>query len=250
MRTLTFAILALVYSFSANAQRTVDIDVQVTSPVRIAHDLDAQLTAHIAAHEAKQSWQQTTVKLQRKLYNVLYDHIKAAQGHTGGALTYPPGFSRHFRRDKVLTSEQLTAVVGAPPQPAPLPAGPSLRLTLTFTNRSNRPLVFNPAVASDAASIALNVTGPGAYHYTLQPRMTTMEIRPGRAMTLAPGASHQIELNSLRDGRRLLDGPWYLRKPGRYQLTVKYNMNGRTNNAEPVTGVSKPVAFEVVSTPE
>ena len=246
VRLLIAATMMLMMTTPAYAARTIDISVQLASPVSIKPDVDARLEAHLNAYEAAKAWRQSEQTLQRKLFSVLFDQLKVVQDRPNGPVTYPPEFRRSFDRTRVLSRKQIEAVIGPEPQSVSLPAAPDVALTLTFKNRSRTPLTFNPGLRSDAAMIKIVIKGDGAYRYRFGNRITTREIRPGRLVTLAPDATHTVKLSGLNDGGRLLDGPWYLRKPGRYELTVHYTMKGHLSNAEPVSGVSPAFGFEVV----
>lgn len=243
MRLLIAATMILMSSTAAYAARTIDINVRLTSPVSIEPELDARLAAHIDAHEAAKKWRQSEQALQGKLFGVLSEHLQAAQGRANASVTYPPEFSRSFGRTRVLYREQIEAVIGLQPQSVPLPRAQKVTLILTFTNRSRTPLTFNPSIESDAAMLKITIKGDGAYRYRYANRITTREFRPGQLVTLAPDARHIVKLSSLNDGGRLLDGPWYLRKPGRYELSVRYTMKGNPNNIEPVSGASPAFTF-------
>jgi len=91
-----------------------------------------------------------------------------------------------------------------------LPPPPAVDLTLELRNPTDRPL--RVWVAGPQTELRLDLRGPGAVSVAKD----GAEPEP-RAVTLPPGQSEVIRINSLTDGRR----SWYWTEPGDYTVTAQ-----------------------------
>jgi hypothetical protein len=98
-----------------------------------------------------------------------------------------------------------------------LPPAPGVDLVLTFRNTGDKAIALDPEIQP-----RFHLVGGGAVNHPATPYQVGIQFldRP-EPVTLAPGATHTVHVNSLECGSGGLDGRPYWVLPGEYALHVK-----------------------------
>lgn len=122
-------------------------------------------------------------------------------------------------------------------------APPAVDVTLEIENRGDTPQTLK--IGGDESRIVLTLEGPGAVNADLMIAMT-MEYRFGTAITLAPGARHEIPIQSLRSGARgIARGCWWT-EPGVYRLSAVLICNSAGDPPKQMEWKTAPIEWKVV----
>jgi hypothetical protein len=102
-----------------------------------------------------------------------------------------------------------------------VPPPPAVQLVLELRNTSDKDIQVQ--LGGDNSVLLLNLKGPGAV--SIEPRRAfTREFRIGRPVTIAPGKSTTIPVNSLSYGFRMQAKQAYWVEPGEYTLSASYRL--------------------------
>src|SRR5262249_7635516 len=99
------------------------------------------------------------------------------------------------------------------------PASPKVEMSLELTNTSDKEVKI--WIGGDPTQVSLDLKGPGAVS-VMPPRFFRREFRAPKAVTLGPGKSETIPINSLSYGFRGASADAYWTEPGEYTLTASY----------------------------
>jgi hypothetical protein len=155
------------------------------------------------ARELRQ-WQQRAVAASAKIRR-----RKLAEKNREDPSLYPP----------FATTEEIEAEIGPRPEALPMPEVLNLGLVLEIQNVSEHPVSVNIGLYSDLAWVSTTIRGRGAQKHQSPPRITTMEIRQGHPVAIAPGQSRSVPMG-MTDGRRGFGGPWLFTEPGDYEVNM------------------------------
>ncbi len=196
---------------------SVTAELTITGPVKIDPQAAKQLKAYQEYLAAIEPWEREACKIAGELY----EKEKADGGvfHSRPLQFSPSNLDHHSFTDEVIAR--------MPPRPKRVspPAATEIPMVVKITNTGNHPVPFNTAVYCDMCSIEFLIEGEGAYKHRYGPRATTMEIRRGTPITIAPGESTEIKLSGTHYGSRMLGGHWALTKPGRYKVSAEISCN-------------------------
>ena len=122
------------------------------------------------------------------------------------------------------------------------PKPPAVDLVLQFTNTTKDDVTIY--VGGDRNSYQFELTG-GAGTVSLNSGLSfTADIKIPKAITLAPGKSHEIPVKQLADGHRGMSRFVYWTGPGDYKLSVKYTLSD-VKGTDVTTLTSEPVKITV-----
>jgi hypothetical protein len=131
------------------------------------------------------------------------------------------------------------------------PKVPAIDLVLELANISDKEVQI--WISGDPVRLMLELKGKGAV--TVKPmRVFTREFRVPRALTLAPGKTHTIEIKSLQFGERGVSEQAYWTEAGQYTLTASFvtalsppppDSKDVQDGFGPVTLTSKPIKIKV-----
>jgi len=147
-----------------------------------------------------------------------------------------------YELDPAAAGKDFAEKLRAAEKQGPVPARPpKVNLSLRLSNLDTQPVTIN--VGADSSKLELDLQGPGAVN--LQPRvMMTREFRMGRPVTIEPGKSYDLPIESLSSGMRGITKLSYWTETGEYTLTASYTSGGRGAGA--VTAKADPVKLKVV----
>jgi hypothetical protein len=100
------------------------------------------------------------------------------------------------------------------------PPAPKLELMLEFTNTSDKEVQIQ--VGGTRNVLTLDLKGTGAETVVMKNRATPKFILLSKTLTLAPGKSESVPINSLAFGMRNLTHAAYWTAPGEYTLSASY----------------------------
>ncbi len=100
------------------------------------------------------------------------------------------------------------------------PPAPAVDLVLELRNTSDKDIEV--WVSGDPTQLMLELKGPGAVNVPLKRIAFTLEFRLPKAMTLAAGKGHKIEIKGLSYGHRGASHRSYWTEPGEYTLTASF----------------------------
>jgi hypothetical protein len=100
------------------------------------------------------------------------------------------------------------------------PPAPAVELTLELTNTSDKDVKL--WVEGDPNQVMLTLKGPDAVTVAKKAAFTA-DFRGPKTMTLAPGKSYTVAVNSLQFGFRGASQAAYWLKPGEYTLSASYS---------------------------
>jgi hypothetical protein len=116
-----------------------------------------------------------------------------------------------------MTAEQFRAALKDAETTGRYPKPPTVDLTLELTNTSDKEVQIWSS--GDPVQLRLELKGEGAV--SVKPRRAfTREFRVPRAVTLAPGKTHKIDIKSLQFGFRGVAEQAYWTEAGTYSLTA------------------------------
>jgi hypothetical protein len=122
------------------------------------------------------------------------------------------------------------------------PRPPAVDLVLVFTNTSKADATIY--VGGDANSYTFDLTG-GTGTVAMNPGLAfTADFRFPKAVTLAPGKTHEIVVKQLSDGFRGAGRNVYWTGPGEYKLGVRYQLSDKQGGKGPELK-SEPVKITV-----
>jgi len=135
-------------------------------------------------------------------------------------------------------------VIRRPRQPPPSP--PAVEMTLELHNAGDGELTVS--VGGDDSVLRLKLAGPGAV--TTKPRKedAAVGVRPGRQVTIAPGAKHVIPIKRLQHGELELVRSYWT-EPGEYTVSATYQTIVRSASGsatETVKVKTSPVKIKVI----
>jgi hypothetical protein len=122
------------------------------------------------------------------------------------------------------------------------PAPPTVDLLLVFTNTSKEDVTIY--VGGDANTYTFELTGGAGTVAVPSGRAFTAEFRLPKAVTLAPGKTHEIEVAQLSDGLRGAARNVYWTGPGEYKLSATYTLTDKDGEKGPELK-SEPVRITV-----
>ncbi|MCS7270360.1 MAG: hypothetical protein NZ703_04680 [Gemmataceae bacterium] len=128
----------------------------------------------------------------------------------GGGKT-PQEYKKHLES----LAERLKKGEAVDP-PSPL----QVDLVLRLTNTSEQPIVVH--VGGDPNVYTFTLSGGSGVVVMNNPVAFTTEFRMPKAITLAPGKSHDIPVTTLADGHRGFSRLLFWTGPGEYTLTAEY----------------------------
>lgn len=163
----------------------------------------------------------------------LYDDVDTAAARAALATVNGVGeteTARAARYDKRIPDLEATLKIGQRMYPVDHADGFDLTFVLTNVSMST-PCEFR-SVESDMCLLDLKLEGPGAQSQTLTPYFTS-ENRRGETITLQPGKSYTLPINSLKYGMRYSQR-WNWTRPGEYTLTAAYQIGEVRYEAKPV----------------
>ena len=119
------------------------------------------------------------------------------------------------------SAEELRKQIKDATAPKHYPAAPEVDLTLELKNTGAEEIKV--WVGGDATALELELKGKGAVNTEFKGQIPqTLEFRPPKVITLAPGKSHKIEIKKLSYGLRGMSHRSYWLEPGEYTLTATY----------------------------
>lgn len=128
-------------------------------------------------------------------------------------------------KDLKKTLEDAAAALKNGGDPGDLPKPPAVDLALRITNVGTEDATI--CVEGTSNIYELTVKGPGVID--LKPRLAFPAIfRLPRAVTLAPGKSHEIPVKQLSDGRMGVSRWVYWTEPGEYTVAATYQLADAT----------------------
>ncbi|MDY3551135.1 hypothetical protein R5W24_000209 [Gemmata sp. JC717] len=142
----------------------------------------------------------------------------------------PAEFKKYLEE---IAQAQKDGKLARPPQP------PAVELVLKFTNTTKNDTTIY--VGGDSNSYTFDLTGGSGSVAVGSGRAFTEEFRFPKAVTLAPGKSHEIPVKQLADGHRGASRYVYWTGPGEYKLSAKYVLanadgsKGAELASEPIT---------------
>ena len=101
-----------------------------------------------------------------------------------------------------------------------VPPAPKVELMLEFTNTSDKEVRIRVGGTQNVVTLAL--TGPGAETVEMKNRVTPKFMLASKTVTLAPGKSTSVPINSLAFGMRNLTNAAYWTSAGAYTLSASY----------------------------
>jgi hypothetical protein len=139
------------------------------------------------------------------------------------------------------TAEEFAAIVKkAKAGDVEPPATPKVDLLAEIKNTSQKPVrIWSEG---DPVVLELKVKGPGA-HNIAPPLAFTLEFRIPKEITIEPGESHIVPIDSLRNGFRGRSNFSYWTKPGEYEIQATF----KTGVAPPPPGTTEQDGFGVVT---
>jgi hypothetical protein len=111
---------------------------------------------------------------------------------------------------------QKKGKLAAPPKP------PAVDLVLVLTNTSKEDVTIY--VGGDANAYTFELTGGDGSVALGSALPFTADLKLPRAVTIAPGKTHEIPVKQLSDGLRGMARNVYWTGPGEYKLAVKYTL--------------------------
>jgi hypothetical protein len=118
------------------------------------------------------------------------------------------------------TADELRKQLKNAADPKQYPPAPEVDLVLELKNTGDQEVQI--WVGGDATRLMLELKGEGAVNTEVKGQAFTLEFRAPKAVKLAPGKSHQIEIKKLEYGMRDRSHRSYWLEPGEYQLTATY----------------------------
>jgi len=100
------------------------------------------------------------------------------------------------------------------------PEPPAVDLVLEVTNRTDKDVDF--WMTGDPVRVDLQLKGPGAVTVT-PPRISTLEFRVPKPLTLAAGKTYKIPVKKLLYGARGVSEQAYWTEPGEYTLSATFD---------------------------
>ncbi|MBY0459778.1 MAG: hypothetical protein K2V38_20860 [Gemmataceae bacterium] len=122
----------------------------------------------------------------------------------------------------LLEEAKKSADKGKPVAP---PKAPAVDLVLQFTNTGKEEVTIH--VGGDSNVWTFELTGEAGVAALPNFAPMTLEFRIPKAVTLAPGKSHEIPVKSLADGTRGVGRFVYWTGPGEYKLSAKYQLSDK-----------------------
>ena len=251
LSTTTSNTIAAIYKASprATAQEPSEIaeEESVTATLEIAGPVTLDEANIKTANEfqaylkARQAWQMEALKIAIRL-----DEEGKLFPGTNDDYSTPEKFTPSLIEDMINRHQQywfpetVLKEMRPAPEPASVASSTKIPMRLTLTNNTEKPVEINDDIYSDMASVDIKVSGPEVYLIPQVQFETTMEIRPGKPVTLKPGESHTITINNLAFGTRGLAGGWVLRGPGQYEIAIEYIGLGTFLSAKTTVDVVSP----------
>jgi hypothetical protein len=118
------------------------------------------------------------------------------------------------------TADELRKQLKNAADPKQYPPAPEVDLVLELTNTGDQEVQI--WVGGDATRLMLELKGKGAVNTEVKGQAFTREFRAPKALKLAPGKSHRIEIKKLEYGMRDRSHRSYWLEPSEHEVTASY----------------------------